>query len=190
MAVAIFAVLAAMAYAGLDRLLRTQEAVSQQAQRLLALQRAVARLERDLGELVARPVRGNFGEPLPAFVGDGQGFEASHAAWASARVQGGVRVERVAYTLRNNTLVQQRWVVLDRAPGSQPQPQEILPAVRRWVLRYQDHAGQWLDRWPPPSGPDARSDRLPRWVEFQLVLEDLGTVTRRVAPVAPVDEAP
>jgi type II secretion system protein J len=56
----------------------------------------------------------------------------------------------------------------------------MLADVEALTLRYLDAGGGWRDEWPPRAGADARSDVLPRAVEFRLRLADLGEITRVV----------
>ena len=64
-ALAVFAVLATLAYGSLARLLYAREQLASRAEALGRLQLAYSLLERDCQALVARPVRDELGDPEP-----------------------------------------------------------------------------------------------------------------------------
>jgi general secretion pathway protein J len=188
-AIAIFSVLAAMAYSGLNTIVRTREVISDQAQRLKNVQQVVGRLERTLDELLPRPIRGSYGETLPALIGNSKSFEATHAAFASIQSELSSKLARSSYQVIDGKLMLSNWDVLDRTASSQAQNSQLLERVIDFNVRYQDSAGQWQDRWPPQNGQNVGDDRLPRLIEFRLRLQDLGTLTRRITPVNAVENA-
>mgnify|MGYP003462655442 CR=1 FL=1 len=65
-AMAIFSVLAALAYGGLSSVARTRGELEASGARLKALQLGVAQIGRQLRQAAVRPVRGSYGESLPA----------------------------------------------------------------------------------------------------------------------------
>lgn len=184
-ALAVFAALAAAAYGGLGQLARTRAALAERQDRLAAVTRAVASLERDLRQAVSRPVLGNSGsEPLPALAGAPAALEFTRLGYANPRAEPRSHLERVAYSLDAGTLRRGRYAVLDRAPGSAPATTTLLERAGELRLRYLGCEGSWRDTWPP-SAPVACSaavarERLPLAVEFRLVLPDLGEIRRLV----------
>ena len=186
-AVAIFAVLATLAYGGLNSVARNRALTAEAAARLGQLQLAVSLLERDLREALPRPVRGTSGETLPALAGGRASIELTHAGFASPLTQVSAMLARSAWSIGNDGLIRARWAVLDRAPSSPPRPRLMLPDATSLTLRYQDGRLAWRDTWPPRDGPDALSESLPRAIEFTLAGDEFGRITRRLALVAPVE---
>ncbi len=186
-AVAIFAVLAVLAYGGLDAVARARAQTAQAAQRLAALQSAVAGLERDLREALPRPLRGNSGELLPAMIGSASALELTHAGFSSPLTEASAMLSRTAWAVVDGELRRVRWPVLDRAPATRGTPRSMLVQTSQLRLRYLDAAANWRDSWPPRDGPDALPERLPRAVEFVLSGDDFGSLARRVVLVAPVE---
>lgn len=184
-AVAIFAVIAVLAYGGLDAVTRARAQTAAAAQRLAALQFSVTTLEHDLREALPRPVRGAAGEQLPALVGTPSTLELTHAGFASPLTEVSAMLARNAWSLGDDGLQRARWAVLDRAPDSRPIRRTVLEGATRLRLRYMARNGQWRDTWPPRDGPEAALDSLPRAVEFALDGDDFGHVERRVELVAP-----
>ena len=60
-ALAVFAVLSTMAYGGLRSVLQTQRQTEEAAIKLHKIQQAIFYLEKDLLQVVARPIRDEFG---------------------------------------------------------------------------------------------------------------------------------
>ena len=165
-ALAVFAIMAALAYGGLNSITRTRSELAVKETAFRDLMRTVGALDRDLDQAVARPVRGNFGQTLPAFIGTSEQLEFTRTGFANPQAEPRSNLERVLYELDAGTLKRGRWTVLDRAPGSDPQIVDL--HVKTVALRFQylDANQQWLDAWPPPQTADA--NLLPRAVQWTL----------------------
>jgi len=68
-ALSIFGLLAAMSYSGLQAVLQQQSYTEQAAERLGALQKLYLIMQRDIEQIVARPVRDEFGDTQQPVVG-------------------------------------------------------------------------------------------------------------------------
>lgn len=188
-AVAVFAAVAAIAYGGLSQIAQTRGALAQEQDRFAALNRAMNNVVRDLRQAVARPVRGNYGETVPALRGSSDSLELSRLGFANPLAEPRSHIERVIYALTDNKLRRGRYAVLDRAPGSVPDDSDLLDRVSRLRWRYLDRQGNWSDLWPSstvaptPIGtaPVPREIELPRAVELTIELEDYGELRRVVA---------
>lgn len=176
-ALAVFAALAAAAYGGLSQLARTRAALAAQQDRFAALTRAVSALERDLRQAVARPVRGNDGNTLPALVGSADAIELTRLGFANPLAEPRSNLERVVYAIDNGALRRGRYAVLDRAPNSAPVRSTLLDHVGNWRLRYFGCDGAWRAAWPP-SG--VAGCELPRAIEFRFAVAELGEIRRVV----------
>lgn len=174
-ATAVFAIMSALAWGGLNAVLRTRAALTAEQQDFATTLRTVGMLERDLLGAVARPVRGNYGEPLPALQGDGDHLELTRLGFASALTESRSNLERVVYQQDGNTLKRGRYAVLDRAAGSVPEFTTVRDRVRRLRLRYLDAQGQWREAWPRR---DDKPEALPRAVEFRLDIDGVGEIGR------------
>ena len=178
-AVAIFAVLAAMAYGGLSTVLNTSERASAMADRVKALQLAEAWLERDIGQFVDRPIRDDYGDTRPAFEiasPEGGVFSLTHGGWRNPSGQVRSHLQRVSYGLDDDVLVRASWRSLDRPPGEEPLRAELLTGVDSLEVRLLDAQGEWNTAWPPLNSADTAP--IPIAVEVTLRLDDLGTITR------------
>lgn len=173
-AVALFALVAALAYGGLESVLSARSQLSEQAQQLARLQFAVGQIERDLRAMAQRPVRDGFGQRQPMLVGSSTAIELSRHGYANALDAARAEIERAAYRRVEGRLVRLRWPVLDRAPGTQPEQIELMDRVSDFRLRYVGRTGREYDRWPAPGNNDV----LPLRVEVELDIEGLGPIRR------------
>lgn len=173
-ALAIFAVLGVMAYGGLDTVLRSDAESKQQAERLKVLQMAFARLQRDLNQYTPRWVRSEFGEPLPAFIGQPAQMSFTRAGWSNPLGQRRSMQQRVSYALEDNTLYRVYWRHLDPPPDGERYKTPILKDVALFRLRYLDSESTTHEEWPPQS---IDNPPLLRGVEVSLELETDDTLT-------------
>ncbi|HEB85518.1 MAG TPA: type II secretion system protein GspJ [Gammaproteobacteria bacterium] len=198
-AMSIFALLAIMAYAGLDTVLDTRRILEQNMNRLSDIQKSVLFISRDLDQIVNRGIRDQYGDYQPALsasdlnVGlDAPVIEFTHTGYSNPLGVKRSHLQRVAYHLRNHVLYRDSWQVLDRAQDSRPYQARLCDKVESIGFRFMDEKGQWHTQWPPvtnandiipPSGKKkgiatASASLLPRAVEFSLKLSDWGIITR------------
>lgn len=170
-ALAVFATMAALAYGGLNSIARTRGELGRQEDRFRDLTRAVAMLNRDLGESVARPVRGTSGQELPAMIGTSTQIEFTRVGFANPQAEQRSNLERVTYELDANTIKRGRYAVLDRVQDTAPTISDSKVAVDSIRLRYLNGA-QWLDTWPPQQ--DNAMVVLPSAVQWTIQSRDYG----------------
>lgn len=181
-AMAVFSIMAALAYGGLNSIARTRGELARQEADFGNLMRAIGSLDRDLNGIVARPVRGTAGQELPAVLGASDHIELTRLGFANPQAESRSNLQRVFYELDGHKLERGRYAVLDRAANSTPQVDDLKVATEDFRLRYLDGAsGQWLDAWPPPqSAPEL----LPRAIGWQLRTKQHGEITGTVELVS------
>ncbi|ROO26333.1 type II secretion system minor pseudopilin GspJ [Salinisphaera orenii] len=150
-AIAVFVVMAAMAYGGLSSVISTREAVTAALERSKTLQMSVWRIRRDLEQIVNRPVRDGFGDTQPAIVGSPNvGLRVTRNGWRNPLGEARSTLQRVGYRINeDDALVREYWRVLDRAQDSAPVESTLLENVETIEWRYLDGDRQWRDNWPP-----------------------------------------
>lgn len=175
-AIAIFAILALMAYGGLDSVLNQRRAVEQRLDQIAQLQKAYMRLRTDLQQIRNRPVRDAFGDEVPAvLLSPGASIlEFTRGGWRNPTYQPRSSQERVSYRLADGRLVRTSWRVLDRVQGYEPVDLEVLDRVDTLEWRFLDPAGQWQPNWPPLSQVANRSIPPPSAIEVTLQTRDFG----------------
>ncbi len=183
-AVAIFAVLAVMAYSGLSSVLKSREQLEQYSTRFNAVQQTVSIMVRDLQQTVQRPVRDAYGDPLAAFLARSNTdvlLEFTRDGWRNPSYLPRSHLQRVAYGVRDKELLRSTWRVLDRAQDSAPQVAVLLDRVDAIELRFMDRKGEWHPQWPPANENSKPAFApIPRAVEFVLTLTDLGRINRLI----------
>ena len=178
-AVAIFAVIGAMAYGGLQNIMDQQQQTGQHSERLKALQLVYRVLQRDLEQIVNRPIRNEFGDSVEALIG-GSGFSGVEFSRAGHPNPAGFlrsEIQRVAYIPDQDRLLRRSWRVLDRAQDSQPDEQVLAEGMVEFAMRFLDQNREWQDSWPPLQVPGGGSTGLPLAVEVKLELEEVGVLS-------------
>ncbi len=183
MAVAIFGVIAAIAYGSLATLISSKRGLEEHAGQLSDVQLALQLMQRDLAQAIDRPVRDQLGGEEAAMVVSGNGVQL-----AFTRLGEDIelldmprsRLERIEYQLRGETLWRVRWRQLDRVQGTRANEMLLMDQVGRWQLRFLDRVGDWHPDWPAPG----QTAPLPAAVEVILEHPAWGTL-RRVLVVQP-----
>ena len=186
---AIFAILATLAYGALAQTLDSAELLNDRMGRLQAIQRTIRLLSEDLQQLSPRPIRHELGDGLgPALDTDFQsGFalELTHGGWSNPIVLPRGTLQRSAYRIEEDELIRYHWRVLDRTLANEPVSVALLDGVESILFRFLQANGEWTEQWPPSNRPGALGARQrPRAVEFILTLTGDGEISRllEVAP--------
>lgn len=179
-AMAVFAVIGATAYSGLDTVLATRAALADNSERLRQLQLGMEWLRRDLEQLAPRPVRDSFGGNRPALEGDTRGpvlLGFTRSGYDNPLALERAGLQRLRYRLEGDRLLRQTVPVLDGADLDRAPAAPLLEGVTDVRVRFLDGPGRWQERWPMPPA-DGDTAQLPRAVEIQLELDDWGTLRR------------
>lgn len=179
-AVAVFGVMAALAYGGLNQLVDQQRHLETLASRFARIQKSLHLLERDLHYATPRGVRDALGTPEPALIGGNQGglLALTRATDEVTRQVGLVRIE---YALDKGVLQRRSWPVLDRMPQHEPTVQPLIDGVEAVDIRFAAGA-RWSGSWPP-DGAQTAGTPLPEAVEIEVSLRN-GARYRRVVALA------
>jgi general secretion pathway protein J len=185
-AVAVFSVLSALAYSGLNNILLTSRHTRAEGERLGALQMAVRYVQNDFDQLINRPIRDEFGDAQPALetaeLDDEQPLVSfTRAGWANPAGQRRSQLQRVAYDFdeEEERLLRITWPLLDGAPEEMRVITTLLGSVNALEFRYMDETGQWQKTWPPlRQTPSAKP--LPKALEVTIKAAPWGEVRRLV----------
>ncbi len=183
-AMAIFALLSVMAYAGLSTVLNANQILETNMQRLTEVQRSMTLLSRDIRQTIDRGIRDTYGDIKQPLVGatalDSLGspaIELTRTGYANPLGARRSFLQRVAYRVEEETLYRDSWQVLDQAQDSEADALAICEEVKALTLRYLDQDDAWHDQWPP-ADPDFKGAVLPKAVEVTLELTDWGEIVR------------
>lgn len=179
-AMSIFAIVSYMAYSGLRSVMDAKTRNEEVADRMGELQLALLRIGDDVQEFVPRPIRAEYGNTLGAFIGAELGdvrLEFTRTGRRNPAQTPRSIMQRVAYSLSEETLFRLTWPTLDRAQDAKPVRSALLTQVDKLEIRYLDVNDQWQTSWPPPQIANALVS-MPRAVEIRIHTEDMGTINR------------
>ena len=183
-AVSILAIISAMAYTGLLQVENARKQLTDTESRLAQIQMTFFNFERDLRQVVHRPIRNQYDTLRPSVAGQGE--------YLIEFTRGGVRnpahvarslLQRVAYMVEDDNLERLSWSVLDQAQDSQPRKLTLLKKITAIDIRFLDNGGNWSNDWPPPATSTGSAvttvpDPFPRAVSVKLELPDVGSIER------------
>jgi general secretion pathway protein J len=180
-ALAIFGLLAAMSYGGLQAVLNQQWHTEQAADQLAELQKMYLLMQRDIEQVVPRLVRNEFGDAQQPLVGD-DSLRLTRGGWRNPAGRLRSTLQRVGYAYEEQQLVRYAWSVLDRAQDSEPLKQPLIEDVEQMQLRYLDGNDAWKEQWPDTSGvvstaaDPSEFPELPKAVEVTIEHKTYGTL--------------
>ncbi len=182
-AMAIFSIVAYMAYGGFAAVLKQQQIVDASSARLRAVQFSVRQLANDFAQLQPRPVREELGEgwrgALLAGGRELQAAELTRAGWPNPLGRPRPTLQRVAYRVEDGILIRSYWPVLDRLLEEEPVETELVDGVIELRFRFLGTGAEWVEEWPAPDA-DGNPRLIPRAVEITMELEDWGEIVRLV----------
>ncbi len=171
-ALAIFAILSAFAYRGLDAMLQSREALQKESRKWRELSLFMGRLERDLSAVLqhraARGASGTLLAPVSSSVEvttarDGLEFTRSGAPLHENAL---AAPQRIAYRLNEGRVERLAWAGVDVAPRAEPAAVPVLDNVATLGFRFMDARGEWRASWGLPGS----GERPPAAIEVALVL--------------------
>ena len=177
-ALAIFSVVAVLAYGGLSTVLDQSALTEERADRLGMLQKTYLILQRDLEQVVPRDIRDEFGDRIGPLTGKPT-FQFTRGGWRNPLDHPRSTLQRVGYLLEDGKLTRYAWSVLDRAQDSKPVEQLLAADITDLQVRYLDAQNRWQEQWPKEQSgadPEGPSEALPRAVELTLEHEYFGTL--------------
>lgn len=187
-AISIFALVGLGTYRMLDAVMKADAVTRANEQALRELTRAIGVLDRDIQQIVARPVRDAYGDHRAAVyfdihAGDGVAVvEFTRTGWRNPTGMVRSQLQRVRWRLAGDTLERVYWTVLDQAADSQGRVQKILGDVESMQWRYLDAKGQWQTQWPvsldSKDEPETLLSVLPTAIELQLEHRRFGELKR------------
>jgi general secretion pathway protein J len=180
----VFAIMAMMAYGGLDNVIDISQSSKQSLERLRQVQQGVTIMSRDFSQLVQRPIRDEFGTVKPALIA-GADIDRLVELTRGGRLNpaGLLRssLQRVAYRLEDGILTRMHWSNLDRAQAEEPRETELLDEVDEFRIRFLDENAEWQEQWPPLNAASGDGQNIlppPLAIEIVLTLKDWGEIRR------------
>ena len=190
-AMSIFAIIGLAA----NQMLRTASTIHDQVEvrsaDYLALVKAITVLERDISQFVPRGIRDEFGDYRPALAINNGAFvlELTRTGWRNPLGFPRSSLQRVAYSLTDQTLSRHFWLVLDRAEDSQFISQEILSEVMDFQISIIDVDGNREVFFEQETG----ANTLPLGLELRISTEQFGDLLKVYdlpETIQPTDQVP
>lgn len=183
-ALAVFAVMATLAFGGLGEAVTQSERLDGQQQRWHGVQRAVRLMENDFAQLRARPVRGIMGQDYePALQAFGAAeLSFTRGGWLNPGLLPRAELQRVRYRLVDGRLLREYWPVLDRIGATQAGGEVLLAEVEEFRVEFLPEPGAaqaaWTAFWPPAG--EFSGATLPAGVRITVAVSGIGTVARLI----------
>lgn len=186
----VFAIMAVMAYGGLDNVIDISQSSKESLQRLRQVQQGITVMSRDFNQLVEREVRDEFGTRLPPITAGNDVdklVEITRGGRPNPAEMLRSTLQRVAYRFEEETLYRLYWQNLDRAQGEEPQEIALLDNVEAVSIRFLNEEARWTDEWPPlnlqtvGAGESAPVIDPPVAIEVVVTLKDWGEIKRLYA---------
>lgn len=173
-ALSIFAILAVITASTLYYALNSKTRVAQQAEQLVTLQLALTLLERDIQQMIERPVLSDNHQMISEFIGHTAGLEWTHGGFINPFYrEKRSTLERVAYLCQNQQLIRRSWPLLDIPDRSHYQDKLLLGNLETCRFAYFNKHLQLLDAWQANALSSQQNiETFPKAV--QLTLNVLG----------------
>lgn len=183
----IFAIMAIMAYGGLENVISNSQASKLALKRLQQIQQSVSVLNRDFRQVMPRPIRDEYGNTQPP-LSAGNNIDNLVEFSRGGRVNPGGLLRstllRVAYQFDEETLTRLQWPQMDRTQEQEPKKTTLIDNVEAVTIQFLDSNGEWQEQWPPlnaaPGTPPGATvaTALPLAIEIILQLKDWGEIRR------------
>ena len=192
-AIGIFAILSALAYGGLNSILRASSHTLEAGAAMQDLQLAINIIQQDFSQITPRSIRDEYGEKQPALkseLGAEEVIRFTRRGWRNPTLQQRSTLQRVAYQLEENTLIRRYWHHLDLAPNPQFISLPLLEGIEEITFQFREkNNADPIESWPPQRDKDT-SELLPRAIEINIKTERWGEISRLIPLLEPVTIAP
>ncbi|KTD36232.1 type II secretory pathway protein LspJ [Legionella nautarum] len=179
-ALTVFAILAAITSSAMYYAFNTRSRVSEQAERLNALQLAITLIEHDTEQVIVRDIRAGHEMQLhPVFEGEAQYLEFTRSGFVNPNSEEKRSVlQRVAFLCQNNQLIRRSWVTLDPVNREIYQDKILIDRLMNCQFAYLNHNLQVLSEWRPNAvQQNQRAEPIPKAIQMNLRLNDWGKMS-------------
>jgi len=178
-AVAIFAVVASVAYSALSNAVGNEQALADHSDQLRELQFAVGLIERDLRLALPRSQRDRSGQSQAPIQSDGRALRLLRSGFANPMRLSRAELESIDYQLEGGRWQRLRWPSLDHARTSRPAVDILQTDIQSLSFLFLDRQNRWQAQWPSPTAiVEGEAELWPRAVRFRLNSRRWGTVER------------
>lgn len=175
----------------INGVIRTRDRVDAVAEEFAQLQRAMVVIERDINQVVNRPIRDIYGDPRYALTSreEGIAIALTRQGWRNPLGTRRSDLQRATYEFTGDELHRRYWGMLDLAQDAEGRDQLLLSHVVDFEIRFMDENNNWQDEWPTAEGVQQTSNSpgalvavpLPKGIEITIEHEQFGELTRLFA---------
>ena len=177
--VAVFALMAAMAYGGLSQVIRSSEQIKESNDTLAEVQFALSSIEKDLLQLSDRKIRDEFGDEQPALKIAQDRLTFSRLGWVNFIGAQRSHIQRVEYVVEENQLLRQYWTSLDQTIEQKPIQSILMTDIKGLSIKVIDADQKSHDTWPNTAALNT-APPLAKAIEVILELEKWGDVSKLI----------
>lgn len=185
-AITITAVIGIGVWQVLSGVILSRDRVDELAEQFDGLQRAMLLLERDITQIINRPVRDIYGDFKPALTSREDDFAllVTRQGWRNPL---GIRrssLQRVGWEYTGSELRRRYWPTLDQGQEDNSQDLLLIEGVTAFDLRFLNEQNSWVPEWPSDDAmasltPGSRPDiSFPLGIEITLEHELFGELVR------------
>lgn len=180
-AMSIFAILAVLSYGGLQSVINSKTRTEASLERLQELQMTMLTLSSDLQQLSERDAHDALGGLLYKVSTQSSEFivEFTRSGWRNPANLQRSTLQRVAYQLKDDSLMRIYWPHVDRADDDARVERTLISNIESVELRFLNVNNEWGDDWPSASALSTGAPiELPLAIEISLKMHDWGEITR------------
>jgi len=183
-AIAVFTVMAAATYGGFNVMLSSKQKIEQEADELSRLQMALVIIQRDLEQIIQRPIRDEYGEVKAYLINNEDGILLEFTRTGVKRLfsENHSDLQRIAYRRDDDKLIRLSWDVLDRAQDTRPLEQVLLAGVKaitfNSIRAAEDASLQSAATVVAPVMAQDPAAIMPDGIELSLDMNELGRIKR------------
>jgi general secretion pathway protein J len=182
----IFAFIGIISAQIVKRVVDNHQTLQERGDRLIEVQRAMHIIQRDVMQMVDRPVRDVLGDPIGnVLIGADGMMEFTRTGWRNPLGAPRSNLQRVGYVVQDGSLFRAYWRALDRTPDSEPELQAMLSDVEVVEFFAIDAAGNQHSFWPRAEGPPADAGGRLAGILMRIEIAPYGAV-ERLWPVPPL----
>jgi len=174
-AVAIFAVMAGIAYSGLNHTIKTGIQVNESNQRLSEFKLALSYFSRDWLQVSSRKVRNQYGDEENNIVIANNSIHFTRGGWPNLLQRKRSNMQRVQYLLVDDKLLRRHWLSLDQGIGEEPFDSVLLHNVEALEVNFIDASDKSIDTWPDEI---SQNGNQPIALKISINMTQLGKVWR------------
>lgn len=180
-AMAIFAILAALAYSGLQSVIDSKTHTEAGLDRLQAVQMSMLTLSNDLQQIAPRDAQDALGGKLHKLSTQSSEYlvEFTRSGWRNPAESPRSSLQRVAYKLDEDRLIRVYWSHVNRADEERRVERVLIDNIESLQLRFLNEQQEWTEDWPEAAVLTSSNESpVPLAIEATLDTHDWGEITR------------